>query len=68
MIAAIAVGGAIAVYSERSSIDCGLGHVGHLDWMWVLAASLSELLSMLALALLYRGLIQASGARARIAI
>jgi hypothetical protein len=41
MIAAIAVGGAIAVYSERSSIDCGLGHVGHLDWVWVLAASLS---------------------------
>jgi len=36
--------------------------------VWVLAASLSELLSMLALALLYRALIQASGARARIAI
>jgi len=63
MIAAIAAGGAFAVYSERSSIDRGLRHVGHLTWAWVLAASLSEVLSMLALALLYRALMQASGAR-----
>jgi uncharacterized protein (TIRG00374 family) len=63
MVAAIAVGGAIAVYSQRSSIHRGLQHVGHLDWVWVLAASLSEVLSMLALALLYRALMQASGAR-----
>jgi len=63
MIAAIVVGAAIAVYSQRSSIARGLHHVGHLDWMWVLAASLSEVLTMLALALLYRALIEASGAR-----
>jgi putative heme transporter len=63
MIAAIVVGAAIAVYSQRSSIHRGLQHVGHLDWVWVLAASLAEVLSMLALALLYRALMQASGAR-----
>jgi putative heme transporter len=62
-IAAIVAGGVIAVYSERSNIGRGLHHVRHLDWIWVLAASLSELLSMYGLALLYRALMRASGAR-----
>jgi putative heme transporter len=63
LIAAIVAGGAIAIYAQRSNLHRGLRHVGHLDWGWVLAASLSEVLSMVALARLYRALMRASGAR-----
>lgn len=63
LIVAIFLGTAAAVYAERSAIGQGLHNVRHLNWAWVVAASLSELLSMLGLVLLYRTLLQASQAR-----
>jgi len=62
-IIAICVGTTAAVYSQQSAIGEGLRNVRDLDWVWVAAASLVEVLSMLALALLYRALLQASQAR-----
>jgi putative heme transporter len=62
-IIAICVGTAAAVYSQRSTIGEGFRNVRDLSWVWVAAASLVEVLSMLALALLYRALLQASQAR-----
>ena len=62
-IVAILLGAAAAVYSERSAIGHGIGNVRDLHWAWVAAASLSEVVSMLALALLYQALLQAGQAR-----
>jgi uncharacterized membrane protein YbhN (UPF0104 family) len=62
-IIAICVGAAAAINSQRSAIGEGFHNIGDLDWAWVAAASLVEVLSMLALALLYRALLQASQAR-----
>jgi putative heme transporter len=62
-IIAISVGAMAAVYSQRSSIGEGLHNVGSLNWGWAAAASLIEVLSMLALALLYQALLQANRAR-----
>ncbi len=62
-IIVIFAGAAAAVFSQRSSIGEGLHNIGSLNWVWVLAASLIEVLSMLALALLYRALLEASRAR-----
>jgi putative heme transporter len=66
-IIAICVGAAAAIYSQRSAIGEGFHNIGDLDWAWVAAASLVEVLSMLALALLYRALLQASQARLTVA-
>jgi putative heme transporter len=63
LIAAICVGAAAAVYAERSTIGDGIHNVTNLDWAWVAAASLAEVLSMLALALLYQALLRANYAR-----
>ena len=63
MIIAVTVGAAAAVYSLRSTIGQGIHNVRNLQWIWVVAASLIEVLSMLALAMLYRVLLQASQAR-----
>ncbi len=62
-IIAVTVGAAAAVYSLRSTIGQGIHNVRNLQWIWVAAASLIEVLSMLALAMLYRVLLQASQAR-----
>ena len=62
-IVAVALGAATAIYAERSTIGKGLHNVRSLDWAWVAAASLVEVLSMVALALLYRELLRANGAR-----
>ncbi len=62
-IIVIFVGAAAALYSQRSSIGEGLHNIRSLNWVWVVAASLIEVLSMLALALLYRALLGASRAR-----
>jgi hypothetical protein len=62
-IIVIFVGAAAGVFSQRSSIGEGLHNIGSLNWVRVLAASLIEVLSMLALALLYRALLEASRAR-----
>jgi putative heme transporter len=63
LIAAICVGAAAAVYAERSTIGDGLHNVRNLNWAWVAAASLAEVLSMLAMALLYQALLRANYAR-----
>jgi putative heme transporter len=63
LIAAIFAGAAAAVYAERSTIGNGLHNVTNLNWAWVAAASLAEVLSMLALALLYKALLRANSAR-----
>jgi putative heme transporter len=62
-MAAVALGVAAAVYSQRSTIGRGLHGLGNLNWGWVAAASLTEVTSMVALALLYRELLQANRAR-----
>lgn len=62
-IIAITMGAVAAVYSQPSAIGQGLQNVRNLDWDWVAAASLIEVLSMLALALLYQALLQANRAR-----
>lgn len=62
-IVTVALGAAIAIYAERSTIDKGLHNVRNLSWAWVAAASIVEVLSMVALALLYRELLRANGAR-----
>ncbi len=62
-IIVIFVGAAAALYSQRSSIGEGLHNIRSLNWVWAAAASLIEVLSMLALALLYRALLEASRAR-----
>ena len=62
-IVAILLGAAAAVYAERSAIGHGIGNVTNLSWAWVAAASLSEVASMLALALLYQALLRAGQAR-----
>jgi putative heme transporter len=63
LIAAIFAGTAVAVYAQRDTIGNGIHNVRHLNWAWVVAASLAEMLSMLALALLYQDLLRASQAR-----
>jgi uncharacterized membrane protein YbhN (UPF0104 family) len=62
-ILAVAFATGVAIWSQRSTIAAGLHHVGDLRWGWVAAASLIEVVSMVALALLYRELLRASGAR-----
>jgi putative heme transporter len=62
-IIVVVAGAAAAVYSQRSTIGQGLRNVTNLDWVWVLAASLVEVLSMVALALLYQALLRANRAR-----
>jgi uncharacterized membrane protein YbhN (UPF0104 family) len=47
-IIVIFVGAAAAVFSQRSSTSEGLHNIGSLNWVWLLAASLIEVLSMLA--------------------
>lgn len=62
-IVAVALGVVVAIYAERSTIAKGIHNIGTLNWAWVAAASLVEVLSMVALALLYRELLRANGAR-----
>lgn len=63
VIVVIFVGAAAAVYSQRSSIGEGLHNIRSLNWGWAAAASVIEVLSMLALALLYRALLEANRAQ-----
>ncbi|HEY1919686.1 MAG TPA: lysylphosphatidylglycerol synthase transmembrane domain-containing protein [Streptosporangiaceae bacterium] len=63
LIAGILAGTAVAVYAQRSTIGDGLRDVRYLHWGWVAAVSLTEILSMLAMALLYRTLLRASSVR-----
>jgi len=43
-IIAVTVGAAAAVYSLRSTIGQGIHNVRNLQWIWVAAASLTEVL------------------------
>jgi uncharacterized protein (TIRG00374 family) len=62
-IGAVALGVVVAIYAQRSTIAKGIHNFGSLNWAWVVAASLIEVLSMVALALLYRDLLRTNGAR-----
>ena len=63
LILAIAVGMGVAIYLERSPIADGLRNTRSLNWAWVAASSVIEVLSMVAFALLYRDLLRANGSR-----
>jgi uncharacterized membrane protein YbhN (UPF0104 family) len=60
IIIAIFIGAAVAVYSERSMIAEGFHHMGRLNWAWVVAAMLSELVSMIAFSQLQKVLLRAN--------
>jgi putative heme transporter len=62
-IVSITLGVAVAIYLQHPAISAGLRQIGSLRWRWVVVGSLSELLSMLALALLYRDLLRANQIR-----
>jgi putative heme transporter len=63
LITGVLAGTAVAVYSQRSAVGDGIHGVRNLHWAWVAAVSLTEILSMLAMALLYQTLLRASHAR-----
>lgn len=60
---AIAAGGAAAVYAERSTISEGAAALRHVTVGWLVAGLAAELLSMVALVQLQRGLLRGVGAR-----
>lgn len=62
-IAAIAAGAAAAIYAERTTIRQGVFALHHIRIGWVLAGFGAELMSMIALAALERGLLRRAGAR-----
>ena len=52
-VVAITVGVAVALYLQHSTIGDGLRQLGKIKWRWVVVAGLSEVVSMVALSLLY---------------
>jgi putative heme transporter len=62
-VVAVAGGVVVALYLQHGTIGNGLGHIGNLRWRWVVLASLCELVSMAALAALYRDLLGANDTR-----
>jgi putative heme transporter len=62
-IAAIAAGAVAAIYAERTTIRQGVFALHHTQIGWVLAGFGAELMSMVALAQLERGLLRRAGAR-----
>jgi uncharacterized membrane protein YbhN (UPF0104 family) len=65
-IVAVALGVAVALYSERSTTAKGLRHIGDLNWAWAVPASLAEVVSMVAFGRLYQVLLQANRARVKL--
>lgn len=61
--AAIAAGAALAIYAERSTIGEGFSALSGVRIGWVLAGFGTEVISMVALAQLERGLLRGVGAR-----
>jgi uncharacterized protein (TIRG00374 family) len=59
-IVLVGVGVAAAIYLQHATISEGLRQFRHIRWRWVVVAGLSELVSMLGLALLYRDLLRAN--------
>ena len=62
VIAAIAAGAVAAIYAERTTIRQGVFALHHTHIGWVLAGFGAELMSMVALAQLERGLLRRAGA------
>jgi uncharacterized membrane protein YbhN (UPF0104 family) len=62
-IAAIAAGAGAAIYAERATIREGLSALRHLSVGWLITGIAAEILSMVALAQLERGLLRCVGAR-----
>jgi putative heme transporter len=62
-IAVIATGAAAAIYAERTTVSEGAVALRHIQIGWVLAGFGAELMSMVALAQLQRGLLRRVGAR-----
>jgi len=60
-IAAIAAGAAAAIYAERATVNEGVFALRHVQIGWVLAGFGAELVSMVALAELQRGLLWGGG-------
>jgi uncharacterized membrane protein YbhN (UPF0104 family) len=60
IIIGIVIGAAVAVYSERSTIAEGVHHMGRLNWAWVVAAMLIELVSMVAFSQLQKVFLRAN--------
>jgi putative heme transporter len=65
-IVAIGVGVVVALYLQHRTIGDGLAHVGSLKWRWVILAGLSEVVSMVGLALLYQDLLGANQIRLKV--
>ncbi len=61
--AAIAAGAGAAVYAERATISEGAAALRHINAGWLLAGLVAELISMVALVQLQRGLLRGVGAR-----
>jgi putative heme transporter len=62
-IVAITVGVAVALYLQHATIGRGLDHFGGIRWRLVVLAGLTEVVSMVALALLYSDLLRANQIR-----
>jgi putative heme transporter len=60
---AIVAGAAAAVYAERATISEGAAALRHINAGWLLAGLAAELISMIALVQLQRGLLRGVGAR-----
>lgn len=66
MVAAILLGVIVAVFLQHATIGEGLHQFGHIRWRWVVAAGLSEVVSMIGLALLYWDLLRANAIKLRV--
>jgi len=62
-IVGVAAGVGAAVYLQHGTIGEGLRQLGSIKWRWVVVAGSCELVSMVALALLYRDLLRANETR-----
>jgi uncharacterized membrane protein YbhN (UPF0104 family) len=65
-ICLILLGVVAAVSLQHATISEGLRQFGRIRWRWVVAAGLSELISMVGLALLYRDFLRANQFRLRV--
>jgi putative heme transporter len=65
-ILAIVLAVIAAIYSERSTTAKGIRHLRDLDWAWIPAVSLAQVLSMVAFGRLYQVLLQANRNRLKL--
>lgn len=62
-IIAITVDVGVSLYVQHANIGEGLRQIGSIEWRWVVVAGMCELVSMTALALLYRDLLRVNETR-----